>query len=74
MDALFATDDAKWAACLARDKAADGHFLVAVKTTKIYCRPVCPGRPKRENVRFVATPADARALGCRACLRCKPPV
>lgn len=69
----FFTDAAKWAACLRRDKAADGRFLVAVRTTKIYCRPVCPARPKRENVRFVATAAEAKALGCRACLRCRPP-
>ncbi len=73
MTARFATDDEKWAACVARDHDADGAFLIAVLTTKIYCRPICPGRPLRKNVRFAATPAEAVALGCRACLRCKPP-
>ena len=42
----LATDDARWQACLARDKSVDGQFFVAVKTTGIFCRPVCPARPK----------------------------
>jgi O-6-methylguanine DNA methyltransferase len=44
-----------------------------VKTTGIYCRPICPARtPLPQNRRFVATAAEARALGFRACKRCRP--
>ena len=65
--------DAAWAAFTARDRAHDGRFVVAVETTGIYCKPSCPARhPRRENVRFYADPAAARAAGFRACLRCKP--
>jgi AraC family transcriptional regulator of adaptative response/methylated-DNA-[protein]-cysteine methyltransferase len=46
-----------------------------VRTTGVYCRPSCGARlPRRENVAFHATPADAEAAGFRACLRCKPNV
>lgn len=66
-------DAAAWTAVMARDKAADGRFVTGVLTTGIYCRPSCAARhPKRENVRFFATPAEAAAAGLRACLRCKP--
>ena len=62
-----------WAAFDARDRAADGRFVVAVKTTRIYCKPSCPARrPLRENVEFFADGAGARQAGYRACLRCKP--
>lgn len=62
-----------FAAFDARDRAADGRFVVAVATTRIYCKPSCPARhPRRENVSFYATPAEARAAGYRACLRCRP--
>lgn len=62
-----------WAAFAARDRNQDGRFVVAVRTTGIYCKPSCPARhPKRENVAFHADPASARAAGFRACLRCKP--
>jgi AraC family transcriptional regulator, regulatory protein of adaptative response / methylated-DNA-[protein]-cysteine methyltransferase len=62
-----------WAAFMARDRAADDRFVVAVTTTGIYCRASCPARrPRRENVRFFADAACARAAGYRACLRCKP--
>ncbi|HVI99375.1 MAG TPA: bifunctional DNA-binding transcriptional regulator/O6-methylguanine-DNA methyltransferase Ada [Sphingomonas sp.] len=65
--------DAAWAAFAARDRNADGRFVVAVRTTGIYCKPSCAARhPKRENVSFYADPAAARAAGYRACLRCKP--
>src|SRR3546814_1494642 len=57
----------------ARDRAADGKFVVGVVTTGIYCRPSCPARrPRPENVRFYADGASARADGLRACLRCRP--
>ncbi|HEX7850565.1 MAG TPA: bifunctional DNA-binding transcriptional regulator/O6-methylguanine-DNA methyltransferase Ada [Sphingomonas sp.] len=65
--------DAAWAAFEVRDRAADGRFVVAVKTTGIYCKPSCPARhPRRENVSFYSDPAEARDAGFRACLRCKP--
>ena len=67
------SDDARWAAVVARDIAADGSFVMGVKTTGIYCRPTCPARrPKRENVAFYPDPAAARAAGFRACKRCEP--
>ena len=58
----------------ASDKASDGLFIVAVKTTGIYCLPSCrPARkPKPENVEFYATPEQAKARGFRACKLCKP--
>jgi len=66
-------EDAAWAAFDARDRSADGRFVVAVKTTGIYCRPSCAARrPRREHVRFLDTPQAARAAGFRACLRCLP--
>jgi AraC family transcriptional regulator of adaptative response/methylated-DNA-[protein]-cysteine methyltransferase len=65
--------DAAWAAFAARDRAHDGRFVVAVATTGIYCKPSCPARhPQRRHVRFYRDPAEARAAGFRACLRCKP--
>jgi AraC family transcriptional regulator, regulatory protein of adaptative response / methylated-DNA-[protein]-cysteine methyltransferase len=66
-------EDWAWGRATARDRAADGLFLMGVLTTGIYCRPSCAARhPKRENVRFFATAAEARAAGLRACLRCRP--
>ncbi len=65
--------DSAWRAVLARDRKADGAFVTGVLTTGIYCRPSCAARhPKRENVRFFATGAEARAAGLRPCLRCLP--
>lgn len=65
--------DAAWAAFAARDRAQDGAFVAAVRTTGIYCKPSCPARhPHRANVHFLADGAAARAAGYRACLRCKP--
>lgn len=67
------TNDSMWRAVLARDAAADGRFVFAVKTTGIYCRPSCPARhAKRANVSFYATAEAARAAGFRACKRCRP--
>ena len=67
------TDDERWNAALARDRSYNGRFITGVLTTGIYCRPSCPARhPKRENVRFFADGAAARAAGLRACLRCSP--
>ncbi|MCW1427946.1 bifunctional transcriptional activator/DNA repair enzyme AdaA [Novosphingobium sp. JCM 18896] len=68
-----ADDDARWRIALAKDRRFDGVFITGVHSTGIYCRPSCPARPpKRENVSFYATPADAEAAGLRACLRCRP--
>ena len=58
---------------IARDPAYDGRFFIGVRTTRIYCRPVCPARPaKAENVRFYPSAAAAEAAGFRPCLRCRP--
>jgi AraC family transcriptional regulator of adaptative response/methylated-DNA-[protein]-cysteine methyltransferase len=58
---------------LARDPAYDGAFFTGVRTTRIYCRPVCQVRPaKSENVLFFPTAAAAERAGFRPCLRCRP--
>ena len=68
----YATDDARWAAVQARDTAADGHFVYAVRTTGVYCRPSATARlPRRENVEFFATAAAAEAAGYRASRRAR---
>lgn len=56
-----------------RDARFDGRFFIAVTTTRIYCRPICPARsPKDENIRYYPTAAAAEAAGFRPCLRCRP--
>src|SRR5262249_53584044 len=56
-----------------RDARFDGRFFIAVTTTGIYCRPICPARaPKDANVRYFPTAAAAEAAGFRPCLRCRP--
>jgi AraC family transcriptional regulator, regulatory protein of adaptative response / DNA-3-methyladenine glycosylase II len=56
-----------------RDARFDGRLFVAVKTTGIYCRPICPARtPKFENVLFYPSAAAAQRAGFRPCLRCRP--
>ena len=66
-------DERRWQAVLEQDAAFDGAFVLAVRTTGIYCRPACPARtPKRENVRFLASPDEAERAGFRACKRCRP--
>lgn len=58
---------------LARDLRFDGHFVVGVVTTGVFCRPICPARlPAEENVRYFATSAAAMDAGYRPCLRCHP--
>src|SRR4051812_13782868 len=62
-----------WTAFLNRDSQADGTFVVAVRSSRLYCRPTCPARrPKPENVRFLRSPEEAEREGYRACLRCRP--
>ena len=63
----------RWQAVEGRDARMDGVFVYAVRTTGVYCRPGCAARrPRRENVRFFSTPADAVVEGFRACRRCRP--
>src|SRR5471030_1840639 len=58
---------------LARDVRFDGKFFVAVKTTKIYCRPICTARKaKLKNLEFFIHAAQAEEAGFRPCLRCRP--
>ncbi len=65
--------DACYRAVKLRDARFDGRFFTAVKTTGIYCRPVCPARtPKSGNVTFFPTAAAAQEAGFRPCLRCRP--
>jgi AraC family transcriptional regulator, regulatory protein of adaptative response / methylated-DNA-[protein]-cysteine methyltransferase len=63
----------QWQQVLERDARADGQFVYAVKSTKIYCKPSCASRrPTRKQVSFFPTPALAEAAGYRACKRCEP--
>lgn len=58
---------------LSRDPRFDGIFFTAVKTTGIFCRPVCPASPpKEENVEYFETASEALVSGYRPCLRCRP--
>jgi AraC family transcriptional regulator, regulatory protein of adaptative response / DNA-3-methyladenine glycosylase II len=58
---------------LARDARFDGKFFIAVLTTRIYCRPICPARTcKESNVVYYPTAAAAAEAGYRPCLRCRP--
>jgi AraC family transcriptional regulator of adaptative response / DNA-3-methyladenine glycosylase II len=57
----------------ARDARFDGRFFIAVRTTGIYCRPICPARcPELANVIFYPSAAAAQEAGFRPCLRCRP--
>lgn len=66
------TDDVFYKAMAARDQRFDGKFFVGVKTTGIYCRPICPARPRRRNVIFFESALKAETAGYRPCLRCRP--
>jgi AraC family transcriptional regulator, regulatory protein of adaptative response / DNA-3-methyladenine glycosylase II len=56
-----------------RDARFDGKFFIAVTSTRIYCRPICPAKTSDDaNVRYYATAAEAAAAGFRPCLRCRP--
>lgn len=64
---------AQYEAFRRRDPAWDGIVFVAVKTTGVYCRPVCPARtPLPKNVKFYRSAAAAEGAGFRPCLRCRP--
>src|SRR3979490_1404613 len=83
-DKLAAMDDASmmdmdrtacYRAIATRDARFDGRLFVGVKTTGIYCRPICPARtPKFENVSFYPSAAAAQEAGFRPCLPCRPEV
>jgi AraC family transcriptional regulator of adaptative response/methylated-DNA-[protein]-cysteine methyltransferase len=65
--------EALWQAVQSRDRASDGAFVYAVRSTGIYCRPSCPSRkPRREQVVFFPLPEAAEQQGFRACQRCRP--
>ena len=65
--------DACYRALKARDARFDGCFFVGVRSTRVYCRPICPAKtPRRENCAFFANAAVAEAHGYRPCLRCRP--
>jgi len=65
--------DVCYRALVARDAHFDGLFFFGVKTTGIYCRPVCPARtPGRDRCIFFKTAAQAEEAGFRSCFRCRP--
>jgi AraC family transcriptional regulator of adaptative response / DNA-3-methyladenine glycosylase II len=65
--------DACYRAIMTRDARFDGKLFIGVKTTGVYCRPICPARtPKPENVVFFRSAAAAQEAGLRPCLRCRP--
>jgi AraC family transcriptional regulator of adaptative response / DNA-3-methyladenine glycosylase II len=65
-------DDTYYRAVLTRDARFDGKFFTGVKTTGIYCRPICPAKPLRKNVEFFPNSFAAEKAGYRPCLRCRP--
>lgn len=74
---IFRAMDMDFEACrrafMTRDPRFDGRIFGAVKTTGIYCRPICPARtPKAQNMTFYPTAAAAQEAGYRPCLRCRP--
>lgn len=70
---MLLDDERAYRAVAARDARFDGCFILAVRTTRIYCRPSCPAvTPKRRNAEFYPTAAAAQAAGYRACRRCLP--
>jgi AraC family transcriptional regulator of adaptative response / DNA-3-methyladenine glycosylase II len=58
---------------ISRDARFDGRFFIGVRSTRIYCRPICPApSPKPGNIRYFSTAAAAAEAGFRPCLRCRP--
>jgi AraC family transcriptional regulator of adaptative response / DNA-3-methyladenine glycosylase II len=65
--------DACYRAFQTKDARFDGKLFVGVRTTGIFCRPICPAQtPKRENCTFFTIAAAAHEAGFRPCLRCRP--
>ena len=72
-EAMDLDADASYRAIATRDARFDGRLFIAVKSTGIYCRPICPARtPNRENLVFYPSAAAAQEAGFRPCLRCRP--
>jgi AraC family transcriptional regulator of adaptative response / DNA-3-methyladenine glycosylase II len=70
---MAADRDACYRALRTRDARFDGRFFICVRSTGVYCRPVCPARPpKLENCVFLPSAAAAQEAGFRPCLRCRP--
>lgn len=65
-------EDAYYRAVVQRDSRFDGKFFIGVKTTGIYCRPICPAQPARKNMLFFPTRFAAENDGFRPCKRCRP--
>lgn len=73
MGDVLIDEEQGYRASASRDARFDGQFILAVRTTGIYCRPSCPAiMPKRRNVVFFSTAAAAQQAGFRACRRCLP--
>lgn len=67
------TEDSCWRAVVGRDRTADGRFVFAVHSTRVYCRPSCPARrPRRDGVSYFVAPDLAERAGFRPCKRCEP--
>lgn len=72
-ETILISDDEKWKAVTSNDRAYDGLFFYAVKTTGVFCRPSCKAkRPIRENVVFFTTVNNAVNSGFRPCKLCRP--
>jgi len=72
-DALAYDREALERARLSRDSRFDGRFFIAITSTRIYCRPICPSpESKPANVRYYSSAAAAAEAGFRPCLRCRP--
>ena len=72
-DDIPMTDAERWEAVIRRDARFDGTFVLAVRSTGIYCRPSCSARkPRRDNVAFYDDAEAAESAGFRPCKRCRP--
>lgn len=69
---MITQEDIFYEAILSRDFRFDGKFFAGSISTLIYCRPICPAKPKRENVRFFDSAIEAERAGYRPCIRCRP--
>ena len=67
------SEEQRWQAVLTRDGRFDGEFVYGVRSTGIYCRPICPSRrPQRKQAVFFPVPELAEQAGFRPCRRCDP--
>ncbi|MDP5007844.1 MAG: helix-turn-helix domain-containing protein [Glaciimonas sp.] len=73
LDSHHLHDESCYRALIAKDSRFDGVFFVGVKTTGIYCRPICSAKtPRASSCTFYTNAASAEAAGFRPCLRCRP--